>query len=165
MVVSVCFVFVCLLVVVFVVAFTRLRHDCQDLLSPCDGMIVCTDQTSVYNLIHPRKRNVTTSMVGLKKDYLRNNPTQNGESQRSSWGTHKNEEYSHPKEFLGIESELINSKEENLLNRAAQPRVEPGDTASRRTASPTHSQLYNPGPRVSLINPLVWRYTSVKREK
>ena len=24
-------------------AFTRLGHDCQDLLRPCDGMHVCTD--------------------------------------------------------------------------------------------------------------------------
>ena len=24
------------------VAFTRLGHECQDLLSPCDGMHVCT---------------------------------------------------------------------------------------------------------------------------
>ena len=30
---------------------TRLRHECRDLLSPCDGMHVCTDETSVYTLI------------------------------------------------------------------------------------------------------------------
>ena len=33
---------------VFVVAFTRLGHKYQDSFSPCDGMNVCTDQTSVY---------------------------------------------------------------------------------------------------------------------
>ena len=32
-------------------ACTRLGHDCQDLLSPFDGMHVCTDKTSVYFLI------------------------------------------------------------------------------------------------------------------
>ena len=32
-------------------AFTCLGHECQDLLSPCDGMHVCTDWTSVYALI------------------------------------------------------------------------------------------------------------------
>ena len=40
------FVFVCLLT-----AFTRQEHECQDLLSPCDGLHVCTDYTSVYTLI------------------------------------------------------------------------------------------------------------------
>ena len=32
-------------------AFTHLGHECQDLLSPCDGMHVCTDQTPIYTLI------------------------------------------------------------------------------------------------------------------
>ena len=32
-------------------AFTRLGHKCQDLLSPGDGMHVCTDWTLVYTLI------------------------------------------------------------------------------------------------------------------
>ena len=31
-------------------AFTRLGHECQDLLSLSDGMHVCTDKTSVYTL-------------------------------------------------------------------------------------------------------------------
>ena len=35
----------------FLPAFTRLEHERQDLLSPCDEMHVCTDQTSVYSLI------------------------------------------------------------------------------------------------------------------
>ena len=34
-----------------VCAFTRLGHECQDLLSPCDGMHVSTDWISVYTLI------------------------------------------------------------------------------------------------------------------
>ena len=37
--------------VFLLVAFTHLGHECQDLLSPCDGMHVCTDWTSVYTLI------------------------------------------------------------------------------------------------------------------
>ena len=32
-------------------AFTRLGHERQNLLCPCDGMHVCTDQISVYTLI------------------------------------------------------------------------------------------------------------------
>ena len=41
----------CMLGVFLLTAFTRLGHECQDLLSPCDGVHVCTDQTSVYTLI------------------------------------------------------------------------------------------------------------------
>ena len=41
----------CMLVVFLLPAFIRLGHGCQDLLSPCDGINVCTDLTSVYTLI------------------------------------------------------------------------------------------------------------------
>ena len=34
---------------------------------------------------HPRRRNVTTAMVGLKKGHIRKNLTKNGEPQRYSW--------------------------------------------------------------------------------
>ena len=34
----------------------RLRHEYQDLLSPWDGLHVCTDQTSVYTLIRKNFR-------------------------------------------------------------------------------------------------------------
>ena len=44
----------CTLGVFLFLAFTRLRHDCQGLLSPCNGMHVCTDKTSVYTLIRKR---------------------------------------------------------------------------------------------------------------
>ena len=33
----------CMLSVLLLPAFTYLGHECQDLLSPCDGMHVCTD--------------------------------------------------------------------------------------------------------------------------
>ena len=33
----------CMLGVFFLPVFTRLGHECQDLLSPCDGVHVCTD--------------------------------------------------------------------------------------------------------------------------
>ena len=33
----------CMLGVFILPAFTRLGHECQGLLSPCDGMYVCTD--------------------------------------------------------------------------------------------------------------------------
>ena len=38
---------------------------------------------------HPRRRNVTTSVVGLRNGHICNNFTKNGEPQRSSWGTQK----------------------------------------------------------------------------
>ena len=41
----------CILGVFLLPAFTRLGHDCQDLLSPRDEMHACTEQTSVYTLI------------------------------------------------------------------------------------------------------------------
>ena len=41
----------CMLGVLLLPAFTRLGHECQDLLSPCDGMHVCTHYTSVYIFI------------------------------------------------------------------------------------------------------------------
>ena len=37
--------------VILLPAFTRLGHERQDHFSPCDGMHVCTDYTSVYTLI------------------------------------------------------------------------------------------------------------------
>ena len=41
----------CMLGVFLLLAFTCLGHECQGLLSPCDGMYVRTDWTSVYTLI------------------------------------------------------------------------------------------------------------------
>ena len=41
------------------------------------------------SLHHPRRQNVTTSMVGLKNSHIHKNLTQIGEPQRSSWGTQK----------------------------------------------------------------------------
>ena len=41
----------CMLGVSLLSAFTHLGHKCQDLLSPCDGIHVCTDYTLVYILI------------------------------------------------------------------------------------------------------------------
>ena len=41
----------CILGVFLLPVFTRLGYECQDLLSPCDGMHVCTDYTLVYTLI------------------------------------------------------------------------------------------------------------------
>ena len=41
----------CVLGVFLLPAFTRLGHEHQDLLSPCDEMHVCTDMTLVYTLI------------------------------------------------------------------------------------------------------------------
>ena len=41
----------CMLGVLLLLAFIHLGHECQDLLSQCDGMHVCTDWTLVYTLI------------------------------------------------------------------------------------------------------------------
>ena len=41
----------CMLGVFLLPAFIRLGHECNDVLSPCDGMHVSTDSTSVYTLI------------------------------------------------------------------------------------------------------------------
>ena len=41
----------CMLGVFLLLAFTRLGHEHQDLLSPCNGMHVYTDWTSLYSLI------------------------------------------------------------------------------------------------------------------
>ena len=38
-----------------------------------------------YYHVHPRRQDVTTSMVGLKNGHIRKNLTQNGEPQRNSW--------------------------------------------------------------------------------
>ena len=38
---------------------------------------------------HPRRRNVTTLIFGLKNGHIRKNLTQSGEPQRYSWGTQK----------------------------------------------------------------------------
>ena len=38
---------------------------------------------------HPRRRNVTTSIVRFKKSHIRKHLTQNGEPQRYSWGTQR----------------------------------------------------------------------------
>ena len=47
-------------------AFTRLGHDCQDLLSPCDGMHVCTDKNSIYTLIWKSLREWTQNSSELQ---------------------------------------------------------------------------------------------------
>ena len=44
---------------------------------------------NTLSMHRPRRRNVTTSMVGLKNGHIRKNLTQNGEPQRHSWGTQK----------------------------------------------------------------------------
>ena len=44
----------CMLGVFLLPAFTCLRHECQDLLSPCDEMHVCTEKNlSLYS--HPKE--------------------------------------------------------------------------------------------------------------
>ena len=52
-----------------------------------DGWMLATKNTP--SMHHFWRRNVTTSMVGLKNGHIRKNLTQNGEPQRYSWGTQK----------------------------------------------------------------------------
>ena len=52
-----------------------------------DGWMPATKNTPSTH--HPRRRNVTTLMVGLKNGHIRKNLTQSGEPQRYSWGTPK----------------------------------------------------------------------------
>ena len=47
-------------------AFTRLGHECPDLLSPCDGIHVCKDWTSVYTLIRKSLGNGVRTHVNSK---------------------------------------------------------------------------------------------------
>ena len=49
--------------VFLVLAFIRLGHERQDLLSPCDGMHLCTDSTSVYTLIQKSFRDMESEPV------------------------------------------------------------------------------------------------------
>ena len=46
----------CMLGIFLLPLFTHPGHECQDLLSLCDGMHVCTDETSVYTLIQKSSR-------------------------------------------------------------------------------------------------------------
>ena len=54
------------------------------------------------HVYHPQRRNVTTSMFGLKNDHMRKNLTQNGEPQRSSWGSRKEIMY-----FFNLKKRII----------------------------------------------------------
>ena len=47
-------------------AFICLGCECQDLLSPCDGMHVCTDLISVYTLIRKLLGNGVRTHVNSK---------------------------------------------------------------------------------------------------
>ena len=49
-------------------AFSRLGHECQDLLSPCDGTHVCTDYESLYTLIRKSLEGMESElMLTLRK--------------------------------------------------------------------------------------------------
>ena len=47
----------------------------------------------------PRRRNVTTSMAGLKNGHIRKNLIQNGEPQRYSWGTQQKKKNGEPQRY------------------------------------------------------------------
>ena len=63
-------------------AFTRLGHECQDLLSPSEGMYVCTDYASGYALIQKSFRE--WSQNPREKSPLREARTRNASSRRTA---------------------------------------------------------------------------------
>ena len=97
----------CMLGVFLLLPFIRQGHECQDLLSLCDGTHVSTDKTLVYNLIRKSFR-----VNGVR--------------------THVNSKGKIP---------CTGDSEEDWTH----------DTASRRTASPTHYQLSYSGPLLIII--------------
>ena len=100
----------CTLGVFLLPAFTRPGHECQDLLSPCNGMHMCTDGISVYTRIR--------------------------------------------KNLGGTESETMLTPREKIPSTGGREEVRTRDTASRRTASPTHYRLSYSRPRDT---ELTWR--------
>ena len=51
-------------------ALIRVGNECQDLLSPCDGMHVCTDKTSVYTLIRKSLRGMESEHMLTQKEKI-----------------------------------------------------------------------------------------------
>ena len=58
----------CMLGVFLLPAFTHLGHECQDLLSSCDGMYVCTDYTSVYTLIRKSVQGMESKAMAAPRE-------------------------------------------------------------------------------------------------
>ena len=50
----------------------------------CPKQVNASDK-NISSMHHPQRRNLTTSMVGLKSGHIYTNLTQNGERQRHSW--------------------------------------------------------------------------------
>ena len=96
----------CMLGVFLLPAFIHLGHECQDLLSPCDGMHVCTDKTSVYTFIrkslegmesqpklNPREKSPLPEKFSPEEDQ-----THDAASSRTASPTHNQLSYSGPTE-------------------------------------------------------------------
>ena len=56
---------------------------------------------------HPQRRNVTTSMDGLKKGYIRKSPTQSDEFQRYSWERRRRHTHTHTPEMPYRDGNLL----------------------------------------------------------
>ena len=81
----------CMLGVLLLLAFTHLGHECQDLLSPCNGMLVRTDKTSVYTLIQKNFRGQESEPIKGKIPSTRcseEDRTHNAASHRTMSPTH-----------------------------------------------------------------------------
>ena len=108
-------------------AFTRLGHECQDLLSPCDGMHVCTDYTSVYTLIRKSWGFFGRGGGGGWRGW------EGGDG--GGGGGVESEPMSTPREKSRLPGKKISSKEDRTC-----------DAASSRPVSPTHYQRAIPAP-------------------
>ena len=80
-------------------AFHRMESKDPD-IHVLDGWMPATKTLSVH---HPRRQNVTTSMVGLKNEHICKNLTQSGEPQRYSWGTQKRKKKSTRAFYFGLD--------------------------------------------------------------
>ena len=87
----------------FLPAFTRLGQELQDLLSPCEGLHVCTDSTSVYTPIRKSFQGVESEPMLTSKGKIpstggsEEGRTRNAESRSTVSSTHYRLSYSGPK--------------------------------------------------------------------
>ena len=77
-----------------------------------DGWMPTTKNTS--SMYHPRRWNVTTSVVGLRTGHIRKNLTKSGEPQRYSWGRQKKKKNLHTQQGCTREAMEQNPAPENI---------------------------------------------------
>ena len=136
-------------------AFTHLGHQCQDLLSPCDKMHVCTDYTSGYTLIQKSFGEMESEPMltpgeksPLSEKFSPEDWIQDAASSKTASPTH-NQWGLNPRRCIKQDSEPNTQPmrtESTTLHQAGQRAQHTTnedwihDTASSKTASPTHNQ-------------------------